>query len=164
MLAKLGFSEGIFLRLLEMASKYPAQSIQFHFLSSKIQLQNRKALKLFLVSIFKQEKTKLDSLTYVFCSDSYLLEINKEYLNHDYFTDIISFNLGGPDAEVAGEIYISLDRVKENAKSLGESYKKELHRVIFHGALHLCGYKDKKPAEVNLMRSKEDEYLEKYFG
>jgi len=164
MLAKLGFSEGIFLRLLEMASKYPAQCIQFHFLSSKIQLQNRKALKLFLVSIFKQEKTRLDSLTYVFCSDSYLLEINKEYLNHDYFTDIISFNLASPDAAIVGEIYISLDRVKDNANSLSESYKKELHRVIFHGALHLCGYKDKKPAEVNLMRSKEDEYLKKYFG
>jgi rRNA maturation RNase YbeY len=110
------------------------------------------------------EKQELWSLTYVFCSDEYLLDINKEYLNHDYFTDIITFNLANTDQPVEGEIYISLDRVKENAQKLGQSYKDELHRVIFHGALHLCGFKDKALEEQTRMRKKEDEYLDLYFG
>ncbi len=109
------------------------------------------------------EKEALWSLTYVFCSDEYLLGINKEYLKHDYYTDIITFNLANPEQPVEGEIYISLDRVKENAKNIGQSYNNELHRVIFHGALHLCGFKDKTKEEQATMRRKEDEYLNLYF-
>jgi probable rRNA maturation factor len=93
-----------------------------------------------------------------------VLEINKQYLAHDYFTDIISFELSAPDSPAEGEIYISIDRVRDNAKTIGEPFYRELHRVIFHGTLHLCGYKDKTAAQKKLMRQKEDEYLTSYFG
>lgn len=109
------------------------------------------------------EQEELWSLTFVFCSDEYLLSINKEYLNHDYYTDIITFNLANTGHPVEGEIYISLDRVKENAQKLNETYKNELHRVIFHGALHLCGYRDKTIEEQSKMRKKEDYYINLYF-
>lgn len=101
-------------------------------------------------------------MQYVFCSDEYLLEINRQYLQHDFYTDIISFELG--DSFVTeGEIYISVDRIRENAGILGKTIKEELHRVIFHGALHLCGYKDKLKKDQLEMRKKEDRYLQKYF-
>lgn len=104
------------------------------------------------------------SLTYIFCSDEYLLGINRQFLRHDYYTDIISFNLAAKKAPVEGEIYISLDRVKDNARQLKLPFKQELHRVIFHGALHLCGYKDKLRKDITLMRKMEDFYLKKYFS
>ena len=106
---------------------------------------------------------KLDALRYIFCSDKYLLEINRQYLNHDYYTDIITFNLSNHPEAVQGEIYISIDRVKDNARQFNASFTQELHRVIFHGALHLCGYKDKTAKEEKLMREKEDQYLALYF-
>jgi len=90
-----------------------------------------------------------------------LLEINQQFLNHDFYTDIITFDLSEKDSTQA-EIYISIDRVKDNAKSLGTSFKSEIHRVIFHGALHLCGYKDKPGVEQVKMRQKEEFYLSKY--
>ena len=108
--------------------------------------------------IFRREKKKLRSLQYVFCSDEYLLQINKGFLKHDYYTDIITFDLSS-SSEVEGEVYISLDRVKENALSFSQSYYKELLRVIIHGALHLCGYKDKTKSQVAEMRKTEDLYL-----
>ena len=90
-----------------------------------------------------------------------MLEINRTYLKHDYLTDIITFDLSeGPST--TAEVYISVDRVKENARNNKVSFKNELHRVIFHGALHLCGYKDKKKKEIAVMRQKEDQYLSKY--
>jgi rRNA maturation RNase YbeY len=115
------------------------------------------------VSIFKKEKKQLDELQYIFCSDDYLLEINRQYLNHDYYTDIISFDLSEKGQLINAEIYISVDRVRENAREFGSSLRQELHRVMFHGALHLCGYKDKKPKEVQIMRQMEDNWLKKYF-
>lgn len=105
----------------------------------------------------------MNSLTYIFCSDKYLLEVNRTYLKHDYYTDIISFDLSGETKSVDGEIYISVDRVVENARKIGVSIKTEIHRVIFHGALHLCGYSDKTKYEKIGMRNKEEEYLDKYF-
>jgi probable rRNA maturation factor len=136
--------------------------VYFHFLEPA-SLKDRKTLKAFLQSLFKKERVGLESLTYIFCSDQYLLEINKQYLNHDYYTDIITFNLADNPKLVIGEIYISLDRVKDNAQNFNTSFKQELHRVIFHGALHLCGYKDKTAKEEKLMREKEDQYLKLYF-
>lgn len=122
----------------------------------------------FIPVIFKKEGKKLESLSFIFCSDNYLLEINKQFLKHDYYTDIISFDLSEPkSALISGEIYISVDRVKENAKDMRISFKEEMKRVLFHGTLHLCGYRDKKKADVQQMRAKEDEYLklfEKYIG
>ena len=118
-------------------------------------------LKTFIESIFKKEKRKLSSIIYVFCSDKRLLEINRQFLNHDFYTDIITFDLSGPGS-IEAEIYISVDRVKGNAKNIGTSFKSELRRVIFHGVLHLCGYRDKTKAEKTEMRKKEEFYLSKY--
>ena len=136
--------------------------INFYF-ERKITLKNRKGLKLFIASIFEGEAKALMSLEYIFCSDEYLLNINKLYLDHDYYTDIISFDLrDSPKSPSKGEIYISIDRVRENADNYTVPVEQELHRVIFHGALHLCGYTDKTKAQQKKMRSKEDFYLAQY--
>lgn len=139
-----------------------ATPIQFHFLQS-VTLQQRQALKAFIRSIFKKEKKAVTSLNYIFCTDEYLLDINRQYLNHDYYTDIITFELNGKQEPVIGEIYISVDRVKDNTQQFNTSFKEELHRVIFHGALHLCGYKDKNSKQEKEMRAKETQYLRLYF-
>ena len=97
-------------------------------------------------------------ISYVFCDDEFLLSINKEFLSHDTFTDIISFDYS-LDKEVHGEIYISVERVRENAESFKSAFIDELHRVIIHGILHYCGYKDKTEAASTEMRRKEDEAL-----
>ena len=136
--------------------------IQFNFLEP-IDLRDRNRLKKFLISLFKKEGKGLNELQYIFCSDRYLLEINRQYLNHDYYTDIITFDLSERNQLINAEIYISVDRVRENAGDYNSSLKKELHRVIFHGALHLCGYKDKRPQDQKLMRQMEDKYLELWF-
>jgi rRNA maturation RNase YbeY len=138
-------------------------SISFHFLSA-FKLSQRKKLKAFIASLFRREKHRLTDLSFVFCSDDYLLKLNHKFLNHHYFTDILSFALSPPGSrQVSGEIYISVDRVRENARELGVSFQEEMHRVIFHGALHLCHYKDKSPKEQSVMRAKEDKYLSLYF-
>jgi probable rRNA maturation factor len=137
--------------------------IQFFFTDQNITLAHRTQLKIFIKSIFKKEKVSASSLTYVFCSDEYLLGINKQFLQHDYYTDIITFDLSSTKGIIEGEVYISLDRVRDNADQLGQTIKNELHRVIFHGALHLCGYKDKKPADEKAMRVAEEKYLKLYF-
>ena len=138
-------------------------SVQFFFLQQNISLRNRAALKLFINKIFKQEKRKLQSLTYIFCSDEYLLQINKASLHHDYYTDIITFDLSDSPNQITGEIYISTDRVRDNAQTLSVTITEELHRVIFHGALHLCGYKDKTPKHAKEMRAAEEACLKGYF-
>lgn len=139
-------------------------NISFHYQKTGFKFPNRNRLKAFLLSLFKKEQKELNTLTYIFCSDDYLLEINKSFLQHDYYTDIITFELAEKNQPTEGEIYISIDRVKDNAQSEKTSFTKELHRVIFHGALHLCGYKDKNPQQEKQMRAKEDEWLERYFG
>lgn len=94
----------------------------------------------------------------IFCSDTYLLELNKKHLNHDSFTDIITFSYQNNDV-ISGDLFISIDRTKENAKKFGCSFEKELERVVYHGVLHLCGYNDKSSEEMRQMKSKEDFYL-----
>lgn len=142
----------------------PAPSIVCFFFETKgFSLENRQALKVCIEFLFKKERKALESLNYIFCTDERLLEINRQYLQHDYYTDIITFDLSDNPFTI-GEIYISIDRVKDNAQSLGTSFKAELHRVIFHGALHLCGYGDKKKEEVVLMRKREDFWLSRYFS
>ena len=135
------------------------RSIFFNKADKSITLGNRIALKSFLEQQMKKERIKVECLQYVFCSDKYLLNINKQYLNHDYYTDIISFDLSEIKGQLVGDVYISVDRVKENAKTMKNTQVNELLRVIFHGALHFCGYKDKKPADAKLMRSMEDKWL-----
>ena len=140
-----------------------SKSKVYYFFQAPVSLQDRVKLKKFIASIFKKEKKKIQSLNYVFCTDEELLEINRQYLNHDYYTDIVSFELSKKDEPAEGDIYISIDRIRDNALSLGEPLYKELHRVIFHGALHLCGYKDKTRSQSLEMRNKEEEYLFRYF-
>lgn len=109
----------------------------------------------------EMEKGALGELNYIFCSDAYLLSINQSYLNHNTLTDIITFDYRekGNKEAISGDIYISLERVEENAQKFQVSFDLELHRVIIHGVLHLLGYKDKKTADKALMRKKEEAYL-----
>lgn len=138
--------------------------IKFFSNNISLKLSQRKKLKLFIGNLFQRETKPLLSLNYIFCSDDFLLSINKEFLNHDQYTDIITFSLSQPNQPIEGEIYISVDRVKNNAAILGEDQNVELHRVIFHGALHLCGYKDKAMQDKKAMTSAENKYLSLYFA
>jgi probable rRNA maturation factor len=141
----------------------PSKSkVCFFFEHRKFSLQKRAALKAFIESLFKKEKKSLESINYVFVSDKRLLEINCQFLHHDYYTDIITFDLSEGGATVA-EVYISIDRVRDNAQQIGTTFKSELHRVVFHGALHLCGYKDKTADDKKIMRQKEEYYINQYF-
>ena len=138
------------------------QKIYFHSADRAFHFNSKNPLKSFIQRIFLLEKQNLEKLHYIFCSDDYLLQINKDFLHHDYYTDIITFNLSDTSKIIEGEVYISIDRVKENALLQKTGYKEECLRVIFHGALHLCGYKDKTKKEIIRMREKENEYLHLY--
>lgn len=129
-------------------------------------LKSRRALSKYLDELVQEHLSgvKQIKLTYIFCSDEYLLNINKEFLNHDTYTDIVTFDLGEYEDEMIGEIYVSIDRVAENASKFSKTYQDELHRVIFHGALHLCGYKDKTQEQKNEMRQAEDRCLAAYLN
>ncbi|WP_276504150.1 rRNA maturation RNase YbeY [Terrimonas pollutisoli] len=137
--------------------------IYFFFQTPVSLLRHRTRLKKFLETLFNKEKKSLQSLNYIFCTDKQLLEINRQYLQHDYYTDIITFELSAKEMPVEGEVYISIDRIRDNAQSHHEPVYIELHRVIFHGALHLCGYKDKTRQQSATMRRKENEYLSLFF-
>lgn len=133
--------------------------VRFHYADRKLHNINTTQLKKMVETIFKKENVKLAHIDYIFCSDEYLLAINQSALNHDYYTDIITFPLSEKGLPIEAEIYISLDRVKENAKTLDQTYQRELARVIAHGALHLCGYKDKSKKDISIIRAKEDFYI-----
>ena len=139
-------------------------NIHFFFEGSKPPLKNRQKLKSFISSIFIAEKRKLESLNFIFTNDRTIHGINKRYLDHDFYTDIITFQLSNGTNPVIAEVYISSDRVKENAAIHNTSFREELHRVIFHGVLHLCGYRDKSSPQTKKMRARENTYLLKYFG
>ncbi|MNY42258.1 Endoribonuclease YbeY [compost metagenome] len=109
-------------------------------------------------NVCELEGKSLGDLSLIFCSDEHLLQMNKEYLDHDYYTDIITFDYT-EGSLVSGDLFISVDRVRDNASEFGVSSQDELHRVCIHGLLHLCGYKDKSEADEKLMRSKENEML-----
>jgi len=108
------------------------------------------------------ESRELGDITLIFCTDEELLAINKEHLDHDYYTDIITFNYNN-DSIVSGDLFISVDRIIDNATQLGVSMEEELHRVCYHGVLHLVGYNDKTDQEIEVMRAKENFYLNKLF-
>ena len=136
--------------------------VNFHYLLKKdIHLPRRKELKLFIKTIFKKEHTCPEKIDFIFCNDPFLLKINLEFLQHNYYTDIITFDLSDSN-RVTAEIYISIDRVRENAKSFKTSIISEIHRVMFHGVLHLCGYDDTFPGQKAIMKKKEDYYLKLY--
>lgn len=125
----------------------------------RFKLSNQKKTLSWIKSVVKKEGAKLNSLNYVFCSDEYLREMNIQYLNHKTLTDIITFNYNPSETEIEGEIFISIERVKENATKFNSDFYTELHRVMIHGVLHLLGYNDKSKREKSLMREKEDTYL-----
>ncbi|SIQ07602.1 rRNA maturation RNase YbeY [Chryseobacterium sp. RU37D] len=120
-----------------------------------------KAYQPWLEDIIISEQKKLGEINYIFCDDEYLLKVNQDYLQHDYYTDIITFDYV-KGRTISGEIFVSLQRISDNASTLSKDYEEELRRVLAHGILHLCGYKDKTEEEEQLMRSKEDEYLYKF--
>ena len=135
----------------------------FFYFETKIKLEKRLFLKQFLKEMNNIEGSKIKQLSFVFCSDIYLLDINRRYLNQNNFTDIITFNLNTEKyGKAEGEIYISIERIRENAIKYNTTIDKELHRVIFHGVLHLCGYLDKTNKQASVMRTKEDFYLQRF--
>jgi probable rRNA maturation factor len=138
--------------------------ITFSEADRRLKLSNRRKLKAFIHNeLSQQEGIFIVDLSYVFCSDDYLLDMNKRFLNHDYYTDIITFDMGeGSTSKLTGEVYISVDRVQDNASRLEVTFNEELLRVIFHGVLHLCGYNDKTKSQEKEMRATEDKYLRLY--
>ncbi len=177
------------------------ESINFFSEEIKFNLRDKIKIRKWILLALKKEKKSIDSINYIFCSDSYLLKLNKTYLGHNYLTDVITFDFRnlkleagswkqeagswkletgskkeeitipelpnnfskvlnfGKDEKLSGDIYISIDRVKENAKEYSKSFYPELHRVIIHGVLHLAGYDDITLKDKKLMSSKEDNYL-----
>lgn len=137
----------------------------FHIQDADPKLKDKRKLSAFLDDLVQQhvEGIKKVKLSYIFCSDASLLVMNQQYLQHDTFTDIITFDLSDLETEVVGEIYISVDRIRDNASKFKVDFLTELHRVIFHGALHLCGFGDKKTADKIEMRLQEDAALQSYF-
>jgi rRNA maturation RNase YbeY len=121
-------------------------------------LENEKIIRDWLKEIIEREEKELLSLNFIFCSDEYLYDMNVEYLEHDTFTDVITFPYSAPPI-IEGDIFISIDRIKENAKKFKVSFTNELHRVMAHGVLHLCGLGDKSDQEASVMRQKENEAL-----
>ena len=133
--------------------------VRFHVLQP-FSFNEKKKLKEAVAHLMENEGRAFESLDYIFCSDEYLLEINQAYLKHDDLTDIITFDLSDNPDTIKGEIYISVERVQDNSILFNTSFRDELARVVFHGALHLCGYKDKSKQEQTEMRKKEDQYLQ----
>jgi len=140
-----------------------SQSRVCFFFKTKVWLRHRAKLKKFIEAIFRKQGKRLKYLNYIFCTDAQILAINKQYLKHDYYTDIMTFELSQKEMPIEGEVYISIDRVKDNAILLDETFYMELHRVIFHGTLHLCGYRDKSKKEIKEMREMEAKCLKEYF-
>ena len=138
--------------------------IHFFFESRKVMLRDRLRLKTFISKQIRKAGIKLETLNYVFCSDPALKKMNREHLGHNYFTDIITFDLSEANGPIQAEIYISADRVRDNARKFSTSINRELHRVIFHGVLHLLGYKDKTIAETRKMKEMEECWLQAYFS
>ncbi|MFN2456756.1 MAG: rRNA maturation RNase YbeY [Chitinophagaceae bacterium] len=122
----------------------------------------RRLLKQFLIEIAKKEGKKVDLLQYIFCSDEYLKKLNKRYLKHNSYTDIITFPFSSTTEPILADAYISTDRVRDNATHYQTSFERELHRVVFHGLLHLCGYSDNTCDDARLIREKEDDFINKF--
>jgi rRNA maturation RNase YbeY len=164
-------------------------TITFHELVPVTWFRQRRLMKATLLEMFSKEKVPVEAIDFILCNDEYLLQINQQFLQHDDFTDIITFDLTEPSGGSSilaqssgngasglrarkgdgkssvpklGEIYISVERVLENAALLGVSREEELRRVMFHGCLHLCGYKDKLNEQKAIMRKMEDKYLRLY--
>ncbi|BAV94415.1 rRNA maturation RNase YbeY [Ichthyobacterium seriolicida] len=132
--------------------------INFFYQIKEFRLCDENIITKWINDIAKKEEKNIGEINYIFCNDEDLLKINLKYLNHDYYTDIISFDYSSENI-LSGDIFISIDRVKENMNTFNQSFNRELFRVISHGILHFIGYKDKEPKEKKLMREKEDFYI-----
>jgi len=132
--------------------------INYHY-ETDFQLENETVLSAWILQVIEAEGYKIEEINYIFCDDDYLFKLNVEFLDHDTLTDIISFDYTVGKI-IQGDIFISVDRVVDNAKDFNSSFNDELNRVMVHGVLHYCGYKDKSESEENLMRKKENHYLE----
>lgn len=133
--------------------------IQYHCEDLTFDLPSADRITAWILAVVEQEKAQLTGISFIFCSDAYLHELNMQYLQHDTLTDIITF----PYSErpyLEGDIFISIDRIRENAQTFGVAFEDELHRVMIHGVLHLCGYSDKSPEEKKLMTEKENDALQ----
>ena len=134
--------------------------ISFNY-ENEFSLENEDVYASWLTSVIESENKKEGEINYVFCDDEYLHKINVEYLNHDTLTDIISFDYSMGN-ELHGDIFVSIERVEDNAKDFNVSFEEELKRVLVHGVLHYCGYKDKSEEDEALMRSKEEEKMKMF--
>jgi probable rRNA maturation factor len=121
--------------------------------------KNKGKVKIWIKEVLASHKAKPIEINYIFCSDEYLLKVNKEYLDHDYYTDIITFDNSEKPGEIESDIFVSVDRIKDNAQAHNETFEREFHRVLIHGILHLVGYKDKTDEDEASMRIKENECL-----
>lgn len=124
-------------------------------------LKNKNKIKKWIIECIEEEEHEINEIQYIFCDDSFILELNKKTLQHNYFTDIITFQYNNKKEPIQSEIYISIDTVKSNAKLFNTNFQKEILRVIIHGVLHCCGYNDKTKAQEKQIRDKENYYLNK---
>lgn len=143
----------------EILPSLDSAEVSINYIDKRTSVVNKTIVSQLIKKIVSRETRALSYANINFCSDELLLEMNREHLAHDYYTDIITFQLNGKNEPIETDIYISLDRVKENAKEHQVLFKEELHRVIIHGILHCCGYKDKSKNDIKKMREKENEYL-----
>lgn len=133
--------------------------IRFFNEDTAYKLAQKPRIRQWLTAQARHEDVKVRELNYVFCSDEYLLQINRDHLEHDYYTDIITFDNSETEGVIEGDIFISIERVDDNWRIQQTDFLSELRRVMAHGLLHLCGYGDKTPAEQQVMRAKEDAWL-----
>lgn len=134
-------------------------TVTFNNHNVKLNLKNKLLIKSFIARIFAEEEVTFKSVSYIFCTDEFLLKLNQDYLKHNTLTDILTFTLSQTSLPIVSEIYISIQRVSENATQLQIPFLLELYRVMIHGVLHLCGYSDHTPEEKVIMRQKENHYL-----
>ena len=134
--------------------------ISFNY-ENEFELQNEEQIATWISAVILSENKKEGDINYIFCDDDYLLNLNEQYLDHDTLTDIISFDYSVGN-ELHGDIFISVERVRENAQDFSVTFEEELKRVLVHGVLHYCGYKDKSEKNEQLMRSKEDEKIKMF--
>ena len=134
--------------------------ISFHSQVSKFTLKKKKKIIDWILLVAYLERTEVNEISYVFCDDEFMLKLNNDFLHHNYYTDIVTFDYSAGHKKIAAEIYISIERVLENSKLLKTNFEDELRRVMIHGVLHCIGYSDKHQKSQNRMRKKENEYLQ----
>ena len=140
------------------------KKVRFFSQTQNNPLRDTNKFKSFVDYVLRQESKKLNLINFVFCTDEELRKLNNDFLKHDYYTDILTFDLSENKTTITADIFISTDRTRDNAKEFSVSFSKEIHRVMIHGILHLCGYKDKKNLDIKKIRKAEDKYLSKYFN